>query len=534
MESLELVLILLAVTAILRLVSTRLSIPQPVLLVVGGLLLAVTPGLPRFQADPGVVFLIFIPPLLYEAALNTSLRDFRRNLPSISLLAFWLVLVSMCAVAWAAHALIPGMSWGSGFVLGAIVSPPDAVAVTAVTRRLKLPITVNTVLEGESLVNDATALVAYRMGVAAVVAGTFSLPAAGLRFILTGAGGVAFGLAMGWLIGRIRRWVSAGPVVENTISLLTPFAVFIPAERLGLASVISVVAAGLYLGRQGPKLVSARTRIQNEAMWQMLVFILEGLIFILIGLELPTVRKSIGTHSFSLILLYTAIISVVLIVVRIAWMFPGAYLPYLVRKRRRKKGDRPPWKAVLFVGWAGMRGGDSLVIALALPLVTATGTPFPGRDLIIFLTFGVILVSLVVQGLSLKPVIRLLKLGVDGTADKEEANARLISARAGMARLDAVIAERNIAQPLADKLRGKYGFRLQRLEKNGLQTDPLANTSNSEAMVDIRQEMIAAERAELIRLRDNNDVSDDVMRNIQEDLDLEEVLLSSEDLYPED
>lgn len=534
MESLELILILLALTAGLRLLSIRLSVPQPVLLVLGGLLLAVLPGLPRFQPDPAVVFLIFIPPLLYQAAQDTSLRDFRRNLRSISLLAFGLVLATMCAIAWAAHGLIPGMSWGAGFVLGAIVSPPDAVAVTAIMRRLKLPLTIDTILEGESLVNDATALVAYRMGVAAVVAGTFSLTAAGLRFILTGAGAIALGLAGGWLIGRIRRFIGVSPVVENTISLLTPFAVFIPAERLGLASVLAVVAAGLYLGRQGPRYVSARTRIQGEAMWQMVVFLLEGLIFILIGLELPTVLRSIGSHSFSSIVYYTAMLSAVLIVVRIAWIFPGAYLPLVLKRLADKKQDYPPWRAVLFVGWAGMRGGDSLVIALSIPLVTAAGTPFPGRDLIIFLTFGIILVSLVIQGLSLKAVIRLLNLGVDGTADTEEANARLSSARAGMARLEQLIRERNIPEPMAEKLRGKYGHRLQQLVKNSRQDDPGALTGRSDQVAKIRMEMIAAERTELIRLRDNNDISDDVMRSIQEDLDLEEVLLSTEDLYPED
>ena len=367
MQILEVILILLAIAAVLRLLSIRLSVPQPVLLVLGGLVVAVIPGLPHFQPDPGVVFLIFIPPLLYRAALETSLRDFRRNLRSISLLAFGLVLATMCAVAWAAHALIPTTGWASGFVLGAIVSPPDAVSVTAITRRLKLPVTIATVLEGESLVNDATALIAYRMGVAAVVAGAFSFWEAGLRFILTGMGAIIFGIGMGWLIARIRKFIGFAPVVENTISLLTPFAVFIPAERLGLASVLAVVSTGLYLGRQGPRLVSARTRIQAAGMWEILVFLLEGLIFILIGLELPVVLKSIGSHSFLSILYYTLIISLMLIVVRLVWIFPSAYLPVWLKRFWGRKQHYPPWRSILLVGWAGMRGGDSLVIALALP-----------------------------------------------------------------------------------------------------------------------------------------------------------------------
>jgi Na+/H+ antiporter len=524
-QVLEVILILLAIAAILRLVSIRLSVPQPVLLVLGGLALAVIPGLPHFQPDPGVVFLIFIPPLLYRAALETSLRDFKRNLRSISLLAFGLVLVTMCAVAWAAHTLIPGMSWSSGFVLGAIVSPPDAVSVTAITRRLKLPVTIATVLEGESLVNDATALIAYRMGVAAVVAGAFSFLEAGLRFILTGMGAIIFGLGMGWLIARIRKFIGFAPVVENTISLLTPFAVFIPAERLGLASILAVVSTGLYLGRQGPRIVSARTRIQAAGMWEILVFILEGLIFILIGLELPVVLKSIGNHSFLSTAYYTVIISIVLIAIRLAWIFPAAFF-----SARRA----PPWKSILFVGWAGMRGGDSLVIALTLPMVTASGSPFPGRDLIIFLTFGVILVSLIVQGLSLKAVIRLLKLQADGTADTEEANARLKSARAGLDRLNQLLGERHDPSPAAERLRNRYNLRVKRLEENAKKEKPEADSSRDAEFICLRLEMIAAERAEVIRLRDNDEIGDDAMRIVQQDLDLEEVLLSADEIDPEE
>ncbi|MDT5308468.1 MAG: monovalent cation/hydrogen antiporter, partial [Mycobacterium sp.] len=413
MQGIEFILLLLAVAAALQFVTERYLIPRPVLLVMGGLILAVTPGLPRLELNPDTIFLIFIPPLLYWAALTTSLRDFIRSLRSISMLAVGLVLVTMVVVAAVAHTLVPEMTWASAFVLGAIVSPPDAVAVSAATRRLGLPKTINTILNGESLLNDATAFVAYRMAVAAVVAGTFSIWKAGFRFVWTGVGAIALGLVIGWLIGRLRGLIGKTPLVENAISLLTPFVAFIPAERLGLASVLTVVATGLYLGRRGPKVVSAVTRLQTTAMWEMLVFILEGLIFIIVGLELRNVLQALTGHSLFRLIYYTVALSAVMIAARIGFVFVGSYLPRFIGSHccgRSKAEPYPPWREVLFVGWAGMRGSDSLVIALALPLVTRTGGPFPARDLIIFLTFGVILISLVVQGFSLAPIIRWLKL----------------------------------------------------------------------------------------------------------------------------
>ena len=534
MQGLELILILLAVAAALRVVAERFNIPLPVLLVLGGLLLAVAPGLPRLEIEPDVVFLIFIPPLLYWAALTTSLRDFRRNLRSISLLAVGLVLATMTVVAWTAHSLIPEMSWAAAFVLGAVVSPPDAVAVTAVTRRLGLPKSIEIVLEGESLVNDATAFVAYRMAVAAVVAGTFSIWQAGFRFLWTALGAVALGLVIGWLIDRLRRFVGKSPVVENTISLLTPFAAFIPAEQLGLASVLTVVATGLYLGRRGPKIVSAETRLQAAAMWEMLVFVLEGLIFILIGLELPNVLRALAGHTFSLLIGYTIALSAAMILVRVVWVFAGAYLPrYVDRLVARGKGKiepYPSWREVLFVGWAGMRGGDSLVIALALPLATITGEAFPARDLIIFLTFTIILVTLVVQGLSLAKVIKLLKLQKpnEAVAEAEEAAARLKLSKTGLTHLNRAAEQTSLPKTLVGKLRENYRHRIHRFEPDGSMREAENDDRYEEIYRQLRLEMIAAERAEVINLRDRSEISDDVMRRIQQDLDFEEVLLSSD------
>src|SRR5262245_49426509 len=289
MEALELILVLLAVAAALALLAERLAVPPPVLMVLGGTILATLPGLPRLSLNPDVVFLVFIPPLLYWTAVNTSWRDFRVQLRSIALLSVGLVLATMAAVAVAAHALAPELTWPAAFVLGAIVSPPDPVAVTAVTRRLGISRTILVLLEGEGLANDATALVAYRMAVAAVVAGGFSLGTAVIRFLWSAAGGVGLGLAVGVAVFAIRRRIGKAPAVENTISLLTPFAAYIPAERLGVSGVLAVVTVGLYLGRKSTTFLSAQTRIQTFSMWETVTFVLEGLIFILIGLELPLV-----------------------------------------------------------------------------------------------------------------------------------------------------------------------------------------------------------------------------------------------------
>src|ERR1700758_226154 len=527
MRAVELVLILLAVAAALHLLAERFGIPRPALLVLGGLLLAVTPGLPVCELPPEVVFLIFVPPLIYVAAFDTSYRDFRRNLGVITRMGVLLVLATMCVVAVAAHALVPEMTWAAAFALGAIVSPPDAVAVGAVTRRLGVPKIVTTLLDGESLLNDATAFVAYRMAVAGVVAGTFSLWAAGLRFVLTGVGAIALGLAVGWLVLRVRRMIAGEPIVDNAISLLAPYAAFIPAEKLELASVLSVVAAGLYLGRQAPKTISAATRLRVRSVWEVLSFILEGLIFIIIGLELPIVMREVAQYSFGRLLGYAALLSAVVVLVRLLYIVPGAYLLPWFRHRLGKRSAYPPLRQVLFVGWAGIRGADSLVIALALPLRTASGQPFPARSLIIFLTFAVILATLLLQGLTLPLVIRRLGLHPDGSEKKEEASARLKSARAGLARLNELSDHDRAPAHLVKDLLETYTHRTHRLSGDEHVAHRNQDRKDNQAYRRLRLEMIAAERAEVIRLRDADHIGDEVLRRVQEDLDLEEGLLTN-------
>jgi Na+/H+ antiporter len=413
MSVIALILLLFAATAGLRLLADRLSIPLPTLLVLGGLLVAFVPGLPRLTLAPDAIFLIFIPPLLFWAALTTSLRDLKRNLRSITLLAICLVLVTMVVVASVTHALLPAMPWAVCFVLGAIVSPPDAVAVTASTRRLSLPRTTLVVLEGESLMSDATALVAYQIALTAAVTGTFSLSNASIEFVLTSAGGVAIGLGTGWCVGWVRIHMTRSSVVENTISLVSPFIAFIPANAIGCSGVLAVVAMGLYLGRRGPRVVTAETRLQGTAMWEVLTFLLEGMIFIFIGLQLPQVLKELDSGEAYKLAGVSIAIAMAMVLTRILWIFPSAYLPHWIDGRLgRAKLSYPPWRHILFAGWAGIRGGDSLVIALALPYAGAHGVLLAGRAAVIFITFGVILVTLVAQGFTLAPLIR--ALGIAG------------------------------------------------------------------------------------------------------------------------
>jgi monovalent cation/hydrogen antiporter len=526
-QALELILVLLAATAGLRLLADRLVVPPPVLLVFGGALLALVPRLPRLALSPEVVFLIFVPPLLYFAAFTTSWRDFRDNLRPIGLLAVGLVLATMTAIAAVAHSLAPELTWPAAFVLGAIVSPPDPVSVTAVTQRLGIPRDIITILEGEGLLNDATALVAYRMAVAAVVVGGFSIGQASLRFFWAAAAGIGVGLLAGWATMWVREKVRDIPVVVNTVSILTPFVAYIPAEKIGASGVLSVVAAGLYIGRWNPRVVTAQTRTQGVAVWQMVVFLLEGLVFILIGLELPLVIDALRTYSLRTILVLALSVSGTAILVRLIWVFPSAYLGNVLRRVFGSKVKPPRWRGVAFVGWAGLRGGDSLVIALSVPLTVASGKPFPGRNLILFLTFAVIFVTLVLQGLSLKAVIRLLGLKPDPRVAEEEVTAQARMAEAGLQALRAFQAEDLPAREAVRALEEKHRHRSHRYNARLRGERHDRDEARTEAYRRLRLGMIGAERAALLKMRDEDEISDEVMRDLQNGLDLEQVLLES-------
>ena len=528
-HNLELILLLLGAAAALELLAHKIGVPHPALLVLGGLALALTPGLPRVEMDPESVFLLFIPPLLYRAALLTAWRDFRSHLRAILTLAVGVLLGTVAIVAAVAHSLTTEFTWGAAFVLGAIISPPDAVAAVAVMRRLGVPRSVVTILEGEGLVNDAVALVAYRMAMTAIVAGGFSVGEASWRFALAAAGGIAIGFAAALLVIFVRRRVGKNPLVENTISILTPFIAFIPADRLELSGVLAVVTTGLYLGRVGPRLVSSATRLQSQAMWDMIVFLLEGLIFILIGLYLPSAFGALRHHSLGQLLGFATVISAVVVLVRQLGVFPMAYGLRFLARAAGATWKYPKWQHVTFIGWAGMRGGDSLVIALALPLTTSVGTPFPARELIIFITFSVILVTLVVQGFTFGPAIRLLGLKDDGLDREEEAQARKVSLEAGLAHLEQLAKSPGAPEDHIRDLRDRHAKRLHHLM---VKDQPVLFPEKRElasVLRRLRLEMLHAEREALIRLRDEDKISDGVMTIIQRDLDLEVTLLEQED-----
>lgn len=413
MQPFEIVVILFAVAVALGILSRWLRIPYPIPLVVGGLLLSLQSWLPNFVLEPSIVFLAFLPPLLYAAAFNTEWPAFRKQLRAISMLAVGLVLFTTTLVAYAAHEWV-GLPWAAAFVLGAIVSPPDAVAAMAITQQVRVPKIISTLLEGESLVNDASALVAYRIAIATVLGGAFDIWEAGGQFVLVSVGGVLVGLIGACLVIELHRWLARtglGDAKLNiAITLLTPYAVYLPAEHLHVSGVLAAVTAGLWVGTRCEKVFTHEFYIEAKAVWEMMEFLLNGFIFILIGFQLPVILANLGSdHSPSDLFRYAVIISAVVIVARLVWMFPGAYVPRYLDRLVLGRGDPyPPWQLVTVMGWTGMRGVVSLAAALAIPMKTTEGTPFPGRDLIQFLTFWVIFATLVGQGLTLPLLIRLL------------------------------------------------------------------------------------------------------------------------------
>ena len=528
MHGFETVLMLLVGVTILAMVARRLDVPTPALLVAGGLLVALLPGLPAVQFDPQVVFVVFIPPLLYRASLLASYRDVRANLRPILSLGVGHVVFATVAVAWVAHHVLSGLPWAAAFALGAVVSPPDVAAATAFLRRLPMPRRIVTVLEGESMINDAAAIVAYRMAIAAAVTGVFSFSGAILRFLVVGAGGVAVGLAVGWLLGTIRRHLH-DPEVENTISLLTGYAAYLPAERLGVSGVLAVVATGIYLGRLGPRIIAADTRVQNFGMWEMVVFVLEGLIFILTGLALRPILGSLSGAMARQLAVGAGLVSLAVIVARFVWVYPAVYFRWLVIPHLRAREPLPRWQVPVLVGWTGLRGGDSLILAAALPTLTVAGTPFPGRDAIIAVSYGVILVTLLGQGFTLAPLLRWLGVRETGADERrEEVAARLQASEAALQRLEELADAPWMHPDALSQARDRYRHRSRHLRGHADGALDGALEAKTAAHERLTRELLATERRELLRLRDQGAISDGVMRRILRDLDYEELLLHPE------
>jgi CPA1 family monovalent cation:H+ antiporter len=515
MHSVTLILILFALTTALSLAAVRVRVPYPTAMVVAGLLIGAAvyffPWLDgiSINLEPEVLFTAILPPLLYGAAWNMSWNGFRENLRAILMLAIGAVIFTTVGVALLAIGWFPGFTWPVAFALGAIVSPPDAVAATSVIGRLRIPKRIVTILEGESLMNDATALVVYQFAVAAAMGGAaedFSLWRAVGMFPLVAGGGVLIGALLAWVLHKIHERIEQ-PLIETALTLLAPYGAYMAAEELHFSGVLAVVVCGLIIARHSPHLFSPQTRLTSVALWNFFTFMLNGLVCILIGLQLPAILKALHT-SFLEAVICSVMVAVTLVVLRVIWVFPGAYLPRL--KRRREWDTRPAWKEVFLVGWVGMRGVVSLASALALPETLPNGKPFPARDLILFITFAVILATLVAQSLTLEPFIRALKLEVKQDAC-EEVEARRRGIRAA---LDAIA---DGPETHARKtIRGLYEHRLEHLQDCG----DLATERDPEE--ELFRCALRAQRDKLVELRNTGQISDEVWRKLERELDLEE------------
>jgi monovalent cation/hydrogen antiporter len=513
----ELVLIsLLVAVAGLAAAARAVDVPYPIVLVVGGLVLGFVPGLPEVELDPELVLVLFLPPLLYSAAFFANLHDLKRDVRSISLLAVGLVLATMCTVAVVAHALVDGMPWGAAFALGAIVAPTDPVAATTVARRLAVPRRVVSVIEGESLVNDGTALVAYRVAVAAAVGGSFSLLDAGLEFVLGASGGVLIGLAVGWVISEIRRRLDDVPV-EITISLLSGYAGYLPAEALGASGVLAAVTVGIVLGWRAPRISTARMRLQGFAVWDTLVFLLNALLFVLIGLQLPLILDELSGQPAGTLIGQAAAVSAVVILTRLAWMNTVPYLIRALDRRPQQRARRQGWRVRMIGAWSGMRGSVSLAAALALP------PDFPQRDVVLFLTFAVIFTTLVLQGLTLPALIRRLDVRDDGAEEREDLAGRRAAVEAALAAIDDLAAREWTREETAERMRRMYEYRRSRLAARAGETDDGDGYEHRSVKYQkMVREVLEAQRAELVRLRNAGEISNEVMHRLERELDLED------------
>ena len=450
-----LVLLMIAIAAV-GVMAKRANVPPAILLVFTGLALALVPGLPAVRLPPELVLLLVLPPLIYSSAVAMSWREFRFNLRPITLLAVGCVVFTTMAAAAATHWLL-GLSWPVGFVLGAIVSPPDAVAPLSIARRMGLPKRILVILEGEGLANDATALILYRFAIVAVSAGAFSFATAAGMFVVIIAGELLWGIAVGWMMLRLRRWV-ADAQLEIVLSILTPYVAYWPPQHLGGSGVLAAVVAGLYVSWNGLSMISSATRLQGIFFWEVLVYLIEGIVFLMTGLQARTLLVGLGTYSLSALAGSAAVVTVVVILARFVWVYPATYLPRWLIPAIARKDPSPPWQWPFVLGFTGVRGIVSLAAALAIPLTMDSGRPFPDRDLILFLTFAVILVTLVGQGLMLPAVIRLLGLANAGDqelhADRtEELVARRHAIEAAIKRLDQLAMERGLPDDVVRPLR---------------------------------------------------------------------------------
>ena len=525
MAGFETLLALLLASTALAVAARRLKMPVPVVMVLGGVGVALVPRRHLLEIDPDLAFGIFVPPLLFNGAIGTSLRGLRTNVRSVLRLAVGLVIATTVIVAFVARTFVHALDWHGAFVLGAIVAPPDAVVALALARALRMSRRTVNVLEGETLLNDTTAFVVYRLAVRAATTGAFDLRTAMPLFLLVAGGGVA----VGWVVYRIVGFMSErleDPVLETVLLLMTPFAAYLPAEAVGASGVLAVVVAGILLRRSSPLLVPARARLQGRAVFSVVEFVLNSLVFILIGTELGEILRDPHASPVAEVLRATLIVGGTVMAVRLIWVFASAYVPR-VSRRFRERGPIASFGNVAIVAWTGIRGGDSLVTALAVPHLTTLGTPLPGRDLIVATTFGVILLTLLVQGLSLAPLVRWLDHTSDRSREAEEALARRQMIAAGDALLERRQLDGDLPEVVIERVRRKHR------EQSELETDlKIDDRGRTFAAVQrsLELEVLRARRSAAVQLQYDQVIDDAVLHELERELDLEEVRLENGDV----
>jgi monovalent cation/hydrogen antiporter len=527
-ETFQILILLLAVISVVGLVAKRLQIPPAILLVITGVVLALIPGLPSLQLAPDLVLLLVLPPIIYWDAVKMSWKEFRFNLRPIALLAIGCVVFTTVAVAAATHWLL-GFSWAVGFVLGAIVSPPDAVAPLAIAQRMQLPRRLIVILEGEGLANDATALVLYRFAVMAVSAGSFSFVTAAGTFVAIVAGEVVWGIGVGWLMLRLRRWVR-DPGIEIMLSILTPFLAYWPPEQLGGSGVLATLATGLYVSWNGLRLIPAATRLPGAVFWDFLTYMIEGMVFLITGLQARTLLPSIHHYTLAEIALAAVVVCVVVIVTRFVWMFPATYLPRWLFPAIRRNDPYPPWQHPMLLGFTGIRGIVSLAAALAIPFTVADGSPFPHRDLILILVFAVIFVTLVGEGLTLPAVVRALGLADAGRRERaaevdEEFKVRKRAIEAAIERLEALTESRKLPEPVVGPIHAHLRTRLRDADNRKDGNDH--HRKLAELSDELEFALIEAERDLVNTLYRTDELKDEGRRRIERELDLRDTLLAN-------
>ena len=521
--------VLLAVAAVAA-IGKWVPLPLPLLLVAGGIALSYGPGFREVSIEPEVFFLLFIPPLLFADGWMIPKRDLIRVLRPVLLLAFGLVFLTVFAIGYQMHWLILALPLAAAFALAAVVSPTDAVAVNAITSRLKVPVRVTTILNGESLINDASGLVAFKFAVAAAVTGAFRWSDGIFQFFVLSGGGLVLGLAVAWAIGHIRlalkRYCVEDPTIQTVLSVLTPYAAYLAAETAGVGSILAIVAAGLYAGAHDARHLDPPTRAHAWEVWKMLLFAFNGVVFVLLGVQLHSLVGGLTRASVLEVLGYALVLSAALIILRIIWVFPAAYLPSILSKTIRAREGVPGRGPVFVTAWAGIRGSVTLAAALSIPYTTASGAPFPGRDLIILLAASAIVITLLLNSLTLQPLIRLLKIRGDGIAEHEERAARIATAQAAIDTLQQQIPKLAAPQEakFAESLLGQYQRRLQRHSANAERREQLEALHDSQRKIWLAA--VHAEREELMQMREQNVINDEVMRILEGDIDIEEALIT--------